>query len=51
MIEYTVTELKGKNCTVRIHKPILTEEEYAKREEAVKEALIQFGRERRKCQK
>lgn len=45
MVEYQVTEHRGKNCIVRIHKPILTEEEQRAREERIKEALIQYGRE------
>lgn len=49
--EYIVTEHKGKNYTVRIHKPILTAEEEHRREERIKAALIQFGRERMRNQK
>ena len=47
MIEYQVTEHKAKNCIVRVHKPILSDEERNKREEEVKTALNRFGRERR----
>lgn len=46
MAEYIVTEHKGKNYTVRVHSPILTAEEEQKREERIKAALVQFGRER-----
>ena len=48
---YQVTEHKGDNYTVRIRKPILTAEERKKREEEVKAALVQFGRERMRSQK
>lgn len=51
MIEYTVTEYKYPNCTVRIHKPILTPEERRKREAVVRKALVEFGRERMRNQK
>lgn len=47
MTEYQVTEYKGKNCTVRIHRPILTEEERKAREEEVKKALVRFYKETR----
>lgn len=47
MTEYRVTEHKAENCIVRIHKPILTEEERKAREENIKAALVQFGRETR----
>lgn len=45
MLEYQVTEYKGNNCIVRIHSPILTKEERRAREERIKEALVQYGRE------
>lgn len=45
-MNYTVTEHKGKNCIVRIHKPILTAEEYEKREAEARKALVEFERER-----
>jgi uncharacterized 2Fe-2S/4Fe-4S cluster protein (DUF4445 family) len=32
------------NCTVRIHSPILTKEEQARREEELKNALANLGR-------
>ncbi len=32
------------NCTVRIHSPILAKEEQTRREEEVKNALVNFGR-------
>lgn len=51
MIEYTVTEHKGKNYIVRIHKPILSAEERQAREKEVRKALIEFGRERMRNQK
>lgn len=47
MSEYTVTVRKGKNYTAIIRKPILTAEERKVREDEVRQALIQFGRERR----
>ena len=49
--EYIVTEHKLEKCTVRIRRPILTAEERAKREEAIKAVLVQFGRERMRNQK
>ena len=50
MTRYQVTVHEDENCIVRIHKPILTAEERKKREEEVKAALVQFGRERMKNQ-
>lgn len=47
MTEYLVTEYKDENCTIRIHKPILSAEERRAREEEVKKALVQFEKERR----
>ena len=32
------------NCTVRIHSPILAKDEQARREEELKNALVNFGR-------
>ena len=32
------------NCTVRIHRPILDDQERARREETVTQALTHFGR-------
>ena len=42
---YKTKIVQVNNCTVRIHRPILDDQERAKREEAVKQALIQFGKE------
>lgn len=47
MVNYQVTVHKGNNCIVRIHKPILSAEERKAREEDIKAALVQFGRETR----
>ena len=44
MSEYTTEIVQVGNCTVRIHRPILTEEERIRREDQVREALAQFGR-------
>ena len=41
---YETKILQCGNCTVRIHSPILTKEEQARREEEVKNALVHFGR-------
>jgi hypothetical protein len=41
-IEYTTTVYEDENSIVRVHKPILTDEEYAKREAVLKEALARF---------
>lgn len=41
---YRTKIIKVGNCTVEINRPILTDEEMAKREEAVKAALGSFGR-------
>lgn len=46
-MKYKVTEHKGDKCTVRIHKPILTQEERKAREEDVKKALVRFYKETR----
>lgn len=46
-MEYKVTEYRDEKCIVRIHKPILSEEEKNKRENDIKTALNRFGRERR----
>lgn len=48
MIKYHVTEQRGKNCIVRVHRPILSPEERKAREENIKAALVQFERERMK---
>ena len=47
MTEYKVIVHNEENCIVRIHKPILTEEERKVREENIKIALVRFERERR----
>ena len=36
---YRTKEVQVGNCTVRIHRPILDEQEMARREEKVKDAL------------
>jgi hypothetical protein len=46
MTEYHVTRYEDEKCIVRIHKPILTEDERKAREEAVKAALVRFEKER-----
>ena len=38
--------VKVGNCTVVIHRPELTDEERKKREDAICNALIQFGKKR-----
>jgi hypothetical protein len=48
VLEYQVTEHKGEKCTVRIHRPILTEEEKNARVEDVKKALVRFYKETRR---
>ena len=48
MPEYKVTVYEDEKCIVRIHKPILTEEERRAREDEVKKALVQFEIERRR---
>ena len=45
MTKYDTTEYKMKGCTVRVHRPILSEEEYKSRENEVKKALREFGKE------
>lgn len=45
-MEYITTVHKGKGYIARVHKPILTEEERARRIKVVKEALIEFAKER-----
>ena len=47
-MKYEVTESRGKNYIARIHKPILSSGERQAREEEVKKALVEFGRERLK---
>lgn len=46
-MNYRVTEYKGKNSIVRIHRPILSAEERKAREEEVKKALVRFYKETR----
>ena len=48
MAEYQVTVYEDEKCIVRIHKPILTEEEQKVRDENIKAALVQFEIERRR---
>lgn len=38
--EYTMTEFRTKNAIVRMYRPILTEEERAKRMKAIEKAAI-----------
>lgn len=45
MIEYQVTEHRTPKCIVRVHKPILTEEEAKARDEEIKAALVRFYKE------
>ena len=42
--EYTTKTIQVGNCTVTIHRPILTDEERKKAEERVKQALSCFGK-------
>ena len=44
-MEYTTTVMKLPNCTIRVHKPILTPEERARREEEIKKAMIEVKKE------
>ena len=48
MMKYKTTEHRTDKWIVRVHKPILTPEEEKARKEAVREALIRFGREKMK---
>lgn len=41
---YRTKTIKVGNCTVEINRPILTAEEMARREEAVRHALRSFGK-------
>lgn len=45
MTKYKTSVHKGKGFIVRVHKPILTEEENNKRIENVKESLVNFAKE------
>ena len=47
MTEYRTVEHKAKGCIVRVHIPILTEEEKHKRDKEIELAMIRFERERR----
>lgn len=42
-MEYITTVHKGKGYIARVHKPILTEEERARRIKEVEKALIEFA--------
>ena len=42
--------MNKKNYIVRVHRPTLTDAERKAREEEVKKALVEFGRERMKRQ-
>ena len=41
---YRTKVIKYGNCTIEINRPILPADELARREEAVKQALMSFGR-------
>lgn len=41
---YRTTTIRVGNCTINIHRPILTDKERLEREEVVKTALANFGR-------
>ena len=43
---YRTKTIKVGNCTIEINRPILTADEMARREEAVREALRSFGKEK-----
>ena len=43
-MEYITTEYKGNGYIARVHKPILTEEERARRIKEVEKALIEFAK-------
>ena len=51
MIEYVITVYTNENSIVRIHKPILTEDERSRRIEEIKKALIEFEISRRSIKK
>ena len=42
-IQYITTEYKGNGYIARVHKPILTPEERAKRMKEIEKALIEFA--------
>ena len=48
-MEYQITIHEDEKCIVRIHKPILTDEERKARKDDVKKALVQFYKERMKA--
>ena len=48
MTEYRTYEHRGKGCIVRVHVPILTEEEQRRRDKEIEAALIRFEKERRR---
>lgn len=41
-VKYTTTVYEDEYCIVRVHKPILTEEEYKRREDRVRKALVRY---------
>lgn len=43
--KYKTTVYEDDMCIVRVHKPILTDEEYKRREDTVKQSLVRFRRE------
>lgn len=45
-VKYTTTTYEDDMCIVRVHKPILTEEEYKRREAKLIQALIRHERAR-----
>ena len=47
-MKYNTTEYKDDNCTVRIIRPVLTEEEQKAREDEAKKALVRFYKETRR---
>lgn len=46
----TITVLETKNAIIRIHQPILTEEERAKRMKAIEQAAINLARANRRAE-
>lgn len=47
-MQYTTKTITGKNFTVTVHKPILSDSERKKREQDVVKALERFGKETEK---
>ena len=41
---YRTKTIKVGNCTIEINRPILSDEEMAKREETIRQALRSFGK-------